>query len=236
MNIRLFKKIDTVIGFLVARMVPRQRHGVFIYSISSLLIIRPGGIGDAVLLAPIISLLKKNDPTIHISILSEKRNAGVISLIYGVDTNLCYDRPTELFEAFQSSYDCVIDSEQSHFLSAVVARIIRAPLKIGFYTNERRRMFSHTIPYLQDDYEATSFTNLLAPLCIDSASMKENEPYLSIPSSAKKKADILLASLQGKTFITLFPGASIQERRWGKERFQKVAELLSIIGVAVVVV
>ena len=164
MNIRLMKQLDLVIGRLAAAFIPVPLRKDLFFPLTSILLIRPGGIGDAVLLAPVITSLKNKYPSLKITVLAEQRNSGVFALIPTVDTLLCYDRPRELLHALQCNYDVVIDSEQSHRLSAVVARFASAPVKIGFNTNERRRMFTHQIPYLQDDYEAISFAHLLEPL------------------------------------------------------------------------
>src|SRR6185369_3732997 len=47
---------------------------------------------------------------------------------------------------------------------------------------------------------------------------------------------LLLEPLAGKRFVSFFPGASIPERRWGADKFRKVAELLAAIDVPIVVV
>lgn len=236
MNIPLLKKLDAVAGCIAAFLLPSPLRRELSHPINSLLLIRPGGIGDAVLLAPAIHSLKKNYPMIHISVLAEKRNAGVYSLIPGVDKLLCYDRPQELLQALRCNYDVVIDTEQWHRLSAVVARLIAAPVKIGFDTNERLRMFTHRIPYSHDDYESTSFAHLLVPLGIGHEGVEMADPFLSVPHSASITAAALLEPLHDQPFVTVFPGASITERRWGAERFRRVAELLSTFGFRTVVV
>ena len=236
MNIKAMKLIDTAFGRIAASFIPApvQRKPPSI--ISSILIIRPGGIGDAVLLAPIIHSLKKACPAIHITVLAEKRNGGIFQLIPGADRLLCYDCPRELLQVMQCSYDVVIDTEQSHRLSAVVARFISAPVKIGFDNNERRRMFTHLIPYSHDDYETLSFAHLLAPLKISVSDMETGTPFLFIPDVVSGKVVDLLKPLYDQPFVTLFPGASIPERRWGADRFRRVAEMLSVFGVKIVVV
>lgn len=120
MNIRLMKKLDACIGYISASTFPSPVRRELSPPVTSLLLIRPGGIGDAVLLAPAINYLKKTYPAIYITVLAEQRNAGVFPLIPGVDRLLCYDRPGELIQALRSSYDVVIDTEQWHRLSAVV--------------------------------------------------------------------------------------------------------------------
>jgi ADP-heptose:LPS heptosyltransferase len=233
--ITFLKSTDEILGRCLCRLLSRPRsagNG----TVSNILIIRPGGIGDAVLLAPAITSFKKTNPHLHITILAEKRNADVFLLISGVEEVLCYDRPHEFIHALRGSYDVVIDTEQWHCLSAVVARFASAPVKIGFDTNERRRMFTHLIPYSHDDYEAVSFAHLLRPLGIETGDVEMMAPFLDFHYGISEKAAGLLESLIGQPFVAVFPGASIPERRWGGDRFRRVAEALSSFGVKVVVV
>ncbi len=236
MNIKLMKNIDGVLGRFAAMLLipPACTHtGV---PVRNLLLIRPGGIGDAVLLAPAIHLLRKNFPDVHLTILAEKRNVGVFALVPGVDDLLCYDRPHELLQALRGQYDVVIDTEQWHRLSAVVTRLQSTPVKIGFGTNERRRMFTHTLPYSHDDYEMDSFFRLLQPLGVGAGNYRDSMPWLAVPEEADEQTKTLLEPLGDGPFVTMFPGASIPERRWGADRFHAVAVMLASLGVKTVVV
>jgi len=236
MNVRLAKKNDAVAGSLLCRLLLSPAKATIKSPILSLLLIRPGGIGDAVLLAPAIRVLKNSYPQAHITILAEKRNAGIFPLIPSVDTILCYDRPHEIIQALRGRYDVVIDTEQWHRLSSVVARLVRAQVKIGFDTNERRRMFTHPVPYSHDDNEAESFMRLLAPLGVNEGLGDRRAPFLALPVSASEKAARLLEPLDGKPFVVVFPGASVPERRWGAERYSAVARHLTEKGCRIVVV
>jgi lipopolysaccharide heptosyltransferase II len=225
-NIRLMKRLDAFIGRIAASVLPAPPPKNLPTPVTSVLLIRPGGIGDAVLLAPVIHHLKKKYPDIQITILAERRNAGVFSLIPDVDQLYCYDKPAEFWQAARGKYDLVIDTEQWHRLSAVVARLIRSPIKIGFATNERRRMFTHTLPYFHDEYEVCSFKRLLESLTGLSEQTETAIPFLTIHATVTASAEKLLATLGDKPFIAIFPGASISERRWGAERFRAVATAL----------
>lgn len=236
MNIHFLKAVDALVGSLITRLLPSLSQPVSLLPVNSILIIRPGGIGDAVLLAPMIHHLKNKYPDIQITILAEHRNAGVFSLTPDVDQLYCYDRPAEFWQAARGKYDVVIDTEQWHRLSAVVARLIRSPVKIGFATNERRRMFTHSLSYSHDEYEVCSFKRLLEPLTGVSEQVGPTLPFLAIPLAATATAKKLLVSLNGKPFITIFPGASISERRWEAARFRAVAAALAQKGYEVVVV
>jgi ADP-heptose:LPS heptosyltransferase len=199
------------------------------------LIIRPGGIGDAALIALAISSIKKAYPDCHITLLAEQRNGGVFSLVPGVDKVFRYDRPLEFIKVLRDRYDVVIDTEQWHHLSAVVARLIRSPIKIGFATNERRRMLTHGIRYDLGAYEPENFASLLKPLGID-CQRDAGDVTLKVPPQSVSTASRLLQPINYETFVAVFPGASIPEKRWGADRFRRVAEMLSVFGAMVVVV
>lgn len=235
MNIQLIKAIDAKIGRFVASVLPSPSLQKDDRNPHSILLIRPGGIGDAVLLAPAIGALKKKFPYATITVLAEKRNAGIFNLISSVDRVLCYDVLGEFLAAFRLDPDLIIDTEQYHRLSAVVARLTGAANLIGYATNERARLFHHAIPYSQDNYEVNSFFGLLAPLGLSQPASIDS-PFLSVPSAAQDKAKQLLTPLAGRTIVSLFPGASIQERRWGAERFGQVATQLRLHGYGIVVV
>jgi lipopolysaccharide heptosyltransferase II len=232
--INMIKCVDKVVGtFLVALLSPTPQTRDVNYR--SFLIIRPGGIGDAVLLIPALYAIQKKYPKATIDILAEKRNSQVFQLCQGINRVYTYDKPKDLLLAITRRYDVVIDSEQWYRLSAVIARITRSSLKIGYDTNERRKLFNYQIPYSHDDYEADSFLNLLVPLGI-TAQTNNTGRWIDIPADLQDGVDKLLRPLAGKRYVSLFPGASIAEKRWGDGRFITLAEKLNKKGLAVVIV
>ena len=234
-RIAWLKGLDRVLGGAAVSCVSLfPQPATRIHTFVSILVIRPGGIGDGILLAPTLSALKRSYPQAKIHVLAEKRNAAAFQLCPQVDLVLRYDRPRELLLALRNGYDLVMDTEQWHRLSAVMGRLCRPKLLAGFGSNDRIRLLTHATPYRQDDYEADSFLNLLTPLGI--VPPKLSAPFLAVPESARQKSAELLAALGDKPFITIFPGASIPERRWGAERFARVAELLRQAGLGIVVI
>jgi ADP-heptose:LPS heptosyltransferase len=232
-KIALLKFIDRVIGGVMVRLLPRpshRPHGVP----RTFLLIRPGGIGDAVHLLPLLQRLQEHFPTAHISLLAERRNAGIFDLSPVKVTVWCYDRPLEFLRALFGRYDVVIDSEQWHRLSAIVARLVRAPLKIGFASNARQRLFTDPLPYSQTTYEAEVFLSLLTPLAIASAPLSA-PPWLLIPQKIEADSALLRTRINGR-YVVVFPGASIATRRWGEKRFRLLARAISESGWQVVVV
>lgn len=230
---QILKAIDPLVGRL-GMLLPRP-EGKPGSVPQSVLFIRPGGIGDAVLLVPAIRAFRARYPDVAVDILAERRNAGVFSLCPEVRLVCCYDIPTELLSILRSRYDIVIDTEQWHRLSSVVARIVRADVRIGFATNDRSRFFSNQVSYDQDDYEADSFMHLLSPLGYFSES-EVSVPFLSISARDSETVASFLAPLGGDPFAALFPGASIAERRWGADRFWELADRLRKGNIAAVIV
>jgi len=233
-KISLLKMADSTLGKTIVKIIPPPSVPARCSSVDSILVIRPGGIGDALLLAPALNAIKKRFPSVSITILAERRNAGAFKLIPAISGTCLYDDPAGLLNVLRRRFDIVIDSEQWHRLSAVIARFVSAEMKIGYDTNERGRQFTHRVKYSHDDYEATSFLNLLGPIGI-SSEFDPSSPFLSLPERVDTEIDCLLSDLH-RPFITLFPGASIPERRWGASRFRNVVMRLADQGVATVVV
>ncbi len=235
---KLIKVVDAVIGkplVSFAPSPPAASKNISSGRIARILLIRPGGIGDAVLLIPSINALMVKFPDAAIDILAEKRNSAVFSLCRDINRVYHYDKPRELLAAIRGSYDIVIDTEQWHRLSAVVARLTRSPMSIGYATNEREKLFTHPVPYSHDDYEVTSFLNLIVPIGENHGNDLER-PFLSVPDCCSKSSRPLLQTLGDLKIVSIFPGSSIRERKWGSDRFHQTARMLSDRGYGIVVV
>ncbi len=215
------KFLDRWLGTTLVRFLPPPRVLPPPAAPRSILIIRPGGIGDAVLLVPTVHYLQKHFPQSSIDILVEQRNAGAFTLCSGLRRVYHYDRPSLLLRLLFNHYDVVIDTEQWYRLSAVIGRLVRAPLKIGYATNERRRLFTHPVHYDLEDYEVNSFLRLLQPLGIGPGDSIE-PPWLKVPETAKSAIAKLLPVGDPAPLVVIFPGASIPEKCWGDNHFREV--------------
>ena len=228
----LLKRLDAFLGGkavdLLAQRKKRRPFSVknIGFPVRRILVIRPGGIGDAVLLIPALNLLNENFPESEIHVLAERRNRAVFSMVEFVKT-YCYDSFKDLTYVLKTPYDLIIDTEQWHRLSAVLSYFINGSIKIGFGTNERSLLFDCSVPYSQNRYELDSFLELLKPLAI-SAEKRTYIPFLSLSCS--------LNPFGKDAFVAIFPGASIPERVWPQERFKKVGQWLNKLGFGVAVV
>ncbi len=233
LKIKLLKFVDKFVGRALVCCLASPRLGQE-RQVNKVLFIRPGGIGDAVLLIPVLELLKKQYPEAVIDVLAEKRNATVFKMCSIVSRVLLYDQ-IELLKVLRSSYDIVIDTEQWHRLTAVVTRLIKSGIKLGYGTNERKKLYTHAIDYSHDRYELDSFCDLLKPLDIGQPD-GYSVPFLTIPITEQESAHKLLGRFSECPYVVLFPGASIPERRWGAKKFHQLAVKLNEDGYPVVVV
>jgi ADP-heptose:LPS heptosyltransferase len=193
-----------------------------------LLLIRPGGLGDLVILLPILHHLKTQCPALVIDLVCEKRNAEVLRLDK-LDVNiLLYDsQPLGfLWALVQRHYDVVIDSEQFHHFSSIFAVLSGAPARIGFGINPRRNpLYTHLVKYDMDGREGLQFARLLEPLKLGSFIYSLDEVFASTPASGAPRAE--LNELEGtRPLVALCPSASTQYKAWGEAHMRELVRSL----------
>jgi len=206
-----------------------------------ILVIRPGGMGDMILLLPALKLLKEKFPSAELDIICEKRNIGVLQLA-GLENNaMAYDAGMfRLLRRLRSvSYDMAIDTEQFHHFSAIMALLSRAPVRIGFKINPRRNpLYTNLINYAVDQYEGGQFAKLLEPAgIIDPAFRLEGAippSGLKLPAAAQEKISAL--EKKGK-LVTIHPGSTSIFKQWNIAKFTALGrELISSHGCAVALI
>ena len=203
-----------------------------------ILIIRPGGIGDAVLLIPSINTLNHRLPNSRIDILAEKRNYEIFRICNNINKILLYDANilNALMEIIRTKYDIVIDTEQWHKLSSVITCISRARVRVGYNTNKRSEMYSHTVNYRHDIHEIYSFLNLVKALSSEAGNQDFNKKFIEIPDYSR--TDNIKQFEEYKNIhvfsVGIFTGATVKERRWGAENFAKVVVKLLEDGIGVI--
>ena len=188
------------------------------------LVVRPGGIGDAVLLLPMLRALRAAAPGSPVDVLCESRNAPVFELSGLADRVLRADAaPLATLRALRRGrYAAVLDTEQFHHFSGVLAARPRAPLRVGFNVAPARLgLYTHTVPYdLQGPEDAQFGRILAAALGVPAVDLPPREG--SIPP------DRLPPPPEGlpARFVALHPGGSVPCKRWGAGRYAALAAAL----------
>ncbi len=237
MKQRILKAIDRLLGSSLVRMMPsRVRWRAEVPK--RILVIRPGGIGDAVLLLPALKRLRAKFPAAVIDVLAEERNAAVFAMSSAVSSILLYDRIGNLLRAISGKYDTVIDSEQWYRLSACVANMTGAHRVIGFATNERAKFFTAQVAYHEDCHETDNFLRLVEPLgvSVERGEKAVDGPFLDIPVEVTIRIRNEILSHCTGPYIVLFPGASDRRKQWGTNKFMELARLIRSMGIIPVIV
>lgn len=205
--------------------------------VKRILVIRPGGLGDAVLLAPMISAIRAHFEGALLHVLAEVRNGEVFLCDpFLGDRLFLYDRRFDLFKILGQSYDLIIDTEQSHYLSALVARMIRSKFRVGFGTNERRILFHCGVDYRQEDYEACSFLHLIEAVIGNEISFSPDLPFFPKFPSGNGIGSHYKFSDKKPFRILMAHGATIPERLWGWDKYQALAKRFLEKGMEVVLI
>jgi ADP-heptose:LPS heptosyltransferase len=235
------KRVDGIFGKLAcsaSRLIATPRITQDTKS-PKILVIRPGGIGDAVLLYPALRELRAEFPESLINVLAEKRNSGVLAFCPYVDNVILYDERSlsRLNAVIRGMYDIVIDTEQWHRLTAALAYMTGAPVRAGFQTNERVKLYSVKVPYNQDDYEALSFLNLVSAVTEKHYEFKQNEPFIPLDLINSSGIDSSLGDFRKnkKALVGIFAGATVPERRWGVSKFAELTKKLAAMGMGAVI-
>lgn len=188
MKIRLLKILDATAGALLcwlggwvlhvsrSRTDGMPRGGLSSLQVRRILVIRPGGMGDMILLQPMLHALRRSCPGALIDLVCERRNREIPELAGTSNDMLLYDaQPLRtLWLLLRRRYDLAIDTEQFHNFSAVMAWISGAPVRVGFKINPGRNpIYTHLVNYDLEGYEADEFMRLLAPLGVQEEAVVE---------------------------------------------------------------
>jgi ADP-heptose:LPS heptosyltransferase len=233
---KLLKIFDYFFGSLLGLVInPPQPKKPEIQpdTIKRILIVRPGGIGDAVLLIPFIKELRSAFPHAEMDILAERRNREIFSLAKDIINEIfIYDNSglIGLYKKLQKKdYDLIFDTEQWHHLTAIFSYLICKKTRVGFGTNPRRSKFYNVlVPYSHGDYEMQSFLNLLSTGLPSRKISQLVLPFINPPSEQISWAKDLLKGKDKLVAICL--SASISQRLWSTDNFRGLIKYLIVGG------
>ena len=195
-----------------------------------ILVIRPGGMGDMIVLLPVIRLLKEKYPQATMDIVCEKRNVDVLKLAGMAENALIYDaNPLGFLCRLRSRrYDVAVDTEQFHHFSAVFALLSKAPVRIGFKINPcRNPLYTHLVNYAPDGSEGNQFLRLIEPLGIINTCYDIDDALPSLKlEMAQAARDELNQATDTAGFAVVHAGSSSKHKLWSADNYVKLAELL----------
>ena len=192
--------------------------------VQRLLVIRPGGLGDAALTYPMLRALRQGYPEARIDVLVEKRNAGIYAITDIVSNVYRYDsNALSVLRCLRNlCYDMVIDTEQFHHFSTIFANFLRPKYLCGFDTLGRRRFQTHSVTYDVDTYEGRSFLALAAAVLGQVDDFDPEQAFIDVGSKAQAWAHNNLEVAGERQLVVVAPAASGASRLWPVARYAEV--------------
>lgn len=235
----LLKFTDATLGALLCRVLGSAHHRLHDEPVPGpiqrsdvrrVLVIRPGGMGDMIVLIPVLKRLQEALPGAELTLVCERRNLDVLRLAGLEAITRVYDRRPFLFLALlrEQRFDIAIDTEQFHHFSTLFAWWSRAPVRIGFKINPLRNpLYTHLVSYATDGAELNEFARLLAPLGLSADGLRFEGCLAdrSLPVPASVDTAIAHAGGTGR-FAAIHPGASTPFKVWPTDRFAELARRL----------
>jgi lipopolysaccharide heptosyltransferase II len=230
LRLRLMKILDATLGYWLCWILGymayiRERPGESrpAGKPGRILVVRPGGMGDMILLIPVLKHLARSFPSAQIDVICEKRNIEVLRMA-GLEKNaVAYDAGfLRMMHLLRSrTYDMAIDTEQFHNSSSIIAFLSRAPVRIGFKINPHRNLlYTNLVNYSLDGYEGRQFARLLEAAGITDFSYKleGSIPVQETPLPPAENEKLVRLQQAGK-LVTLHCGSTSLYKQWDAGKF-----------------
>lgn len=218
----------------------------------AILLVKLHGIGNIVLLLPVLRRIRRRYPNATIDFLTFRSNEGILDGVCEVSQRHFFDRggpwrfAASVFRVFtrlrKRKYDLVIDFDQFAYFSALASLFTGAPVRVGFRNPTLRRHIAYTLPvvYLDMAHVSKTFDRLADAVGVPPAPCVSRR--IVIGESHVEEATALLAKAgiraEGSRLVILHPGSSRNFilRRWPAQRFAALGRRLAVeLGCDVVV-
>lgn len=199
-----------------------------------ILIIQTAFLGDVILTLPMLQVLKKNYPDSKIDFLCIPQTSGLLKNNPYVNEVIIYDKKRSGIKGFlkllkilsSNRYDLILSPHRS-FRSALISKISFSTKTISFDTSSFSFMYDLRVKYMNDVHEIQRNLRLLEPLGITDD--KIIKPELFTDTEEKELINKYLSAGNIHTdekFICIAPGSVWYTKRFPKEKFVRVCDLL----------
>jgi ADP-heptose:LPS heptosyltransferase len=237
------RKVDRYLGppqvALLSLFAPLPREGAQIHAPRKILLVKLHGIGNIVLLLPVIRQLARRFPEAEIDFLSFRTNSGILEDAGEIARCHFLDRgsPWGLVRSMirtipglrRRAYDLVIDFDQFAHFSSILTLVAGAPRRIGFRNPTLHRHLAYTTPvvYLDMTHVSRTFARLA-----EAAGAPADPPAprrISLSPEHRREASAFLEGAgipTGDRIVVLHPGTSenLTLRRWPADRFARLGD------------
>lgn len=213
----------------------------------------PNWVGDAVMAVPALRELRDLLPHAHVTVVARPGAADIFIESDFVDDVLVYDRQglasvwNQIREWRLREFDLAV-LFQNAFEAAVIPSVAQVSTRIGYATERRGFLLTHSLPlpaWKDERHECFYYLNIVAQLerLLTGRSVPQNvEPRFDLHVSAERKQEAL-QSLQAQgarmnaPLAVLCPGSvNSRAKRWPAERYAELADYLFESGAIVALI
>ncbi|MBI3585650.1 MAG: lipopolysaccharide heptosyltransferase II [Ignavibacteriales bacterium] len=215
-------------------------------NVENILVVQTAFIGDVVLTLPLVQALKEIFPQAFVDIVVTPRAKELCANHPSLRETIAYDKRGSdrgvrgLFRMVKSlrqkNYQLAIVPHRS-LRSALLAWLLRIPVRIGFDKSSGRLLLTKTIKYRHTIHEIERNLSLLGGLEVEI--LPKDLPRLYPSSDDCKVVDKLLFDFEvghPEKLVALAPGTIWNTKRWLKERFASLAVNLDDAGFEVMLI
>ena len=208
-----------------------------------ILIIQTAFIGDVILTLPLVQVLKREHPDSVIEFLCIPSTAELLSNNPYINDVIIYDKRKEGLKGLfgiakyvkKRKYDSILSPHRS-FRSSLIAFLSGCKNTISFDKSSLSAMYKQTVEYVTGIHEIQRNLKLLEPLGI--IENKIIRPELFPSDRDKIVVDSLLQDkgIKENEFVCIAPGSIWFTKRYPKEKYLKLVEMLSEKGIPVMII
>jgi heptosyltransferase-2 len=211
-----------------------------------ILCIKSYGLGNVVMLLPVLQTLRRTYPEAEIDFLTLEENrillerSGLVDHTLGINmrapVSLVRSLAAILWAVRKRGYDLVLDFEQFIKLSAIIAFLSGAPARVGFNTDGQRRAWLYTtrVVYTDGDHMSRIFMRILRAIGITEPST--GRVHIRTEPAEEARVDALLheagvaAARSPLIAIHVGSGPNFYEvplKRWPTAHFAQLCDALA---------
>ncbi len=212
---------------------PLLKHRPIPDTPKKILFIQLSALGDTILAIPAIRAVRHAFPNAEFTVLASPTNLNYLTHCPYIDKRIRFRTlgPALFAKLRQEGFDWAIDLEHWPRLSALLAYVSRAPMRIGFRTHRQHRhfLFTTSVPHIAGRHEVRNFldlaTRLGCPTLEFGLEVWDSESEQTWVHQTLTEEGI---SLERPLFV-LHPEAGRRgepRRRWSPERYVALANAL----------
>lgn len=196
--------------------------------IQRILILRMGPLGETILTTPVIRALRTRFPNAHIAYMVAPTREDLVSENPFLDEVITYDIsvPKLVYGIMKRAFQMAVVLQPT-FRLVLDTYLARIPFRIGFETNCcSGRLLHVAVPNNTVQHETNRYLDVVRGIGIQPDC---GEPEMFVDDCAQRWAGGFLAKIRmdsDRPLVGLNPGTGSVSRRWQKERFAKIGNLL----------